>query len=246
MPDNLTIDINDVDELKTEIKQLQIYVVHMAHENDISDRKMWKKIKEIATIMEELRKDVKTKGVEDSSEEEEGGEEEGGEENDGEEDAEEEGGEEDIEEQDVEEEEREDPEGEETKESKGKKGENRGKKIMVEKEEEPLKVLHETVDWDSPTDICAKLLNLLGEAVPDRHQEVDLFDVDDDVVVFTFGFQHLGTKKNIRFIRATAKFMAHKRDQKKKCKVAIDHTAMVFDLTKCPKLYACQPLEDIM
>lgn len=104
MPDNLTIDINDVDELKTEIKQLQIYVVQMAHENDISDRKMWKKIKELATIMEELRKDVKTKGVEDSSEEEEGGEEEGGEEeggeeNDGEEDAEEEGGEEDIEEQ---------------------------------------------------------------------------------------------------------------------------------------------------
>lgn len=74
MPDNLTLDINDVDELKTEIKQLQIYVVRMAHENDISDRKMWKKIEELATIMEELRKeDVKTKGVEDSSEEEEGG-----------------------------------------------------------------------------------------------------------------------------------------------------------------------------
>ncbi|RXH71407.1 hypothetical protein DVH24_018762 [Malus domestica] len=99
MPDNLTFDINDVDELKTEIKQLQIYVVRMAHENDISDRKMWKKIEELATIVQELRKDVKTKGLEDSNEEEEGGEEEGGEKNDDEEDAEEEGEEEDIEEQ---------------------------------------------------------------------------------------------------------------------------------------------------
>ncbi|CAN6547567.1 unnamed protein product [Malus baccata var. baccata] len=104
MPDNLTLDINDVDELKTEIKQLQIYVVRMAHENDISDRKMWKKIEELATIVQELRKDVKTKGLEDSNEEEEGGEEEGGEKNDDEEDAEEEGGEKNDDEEDAEEE----------------------------------------------------------------------------------------------------------------------------------------------
>ncbi|CAN6547568.1 unnamed protein product [Malus baccata var. baccata] len=69
---------------------------------------------------------------------------------------------------------------------KGKKGENRGKKIMVEKEEKPLKVLHKTVDWDSPTDICAKLLNLLGEAVPDRYEEVDLFDVDDQMMMWWY------------------------------------------------------------
>lgn len=54
MPSNLTPDTNDVDELKMQIKELKVSLVPLAHENDIS--------------IEELRREVNAKPMEDKKE----------------------------------------------------------------------------------------------------------------------------------------------------------------------------------
>ncbi|TQE10201.1 hypothetical protein C1H46_004173 [Malus baccata] len=179
----------------------------MAHEKDILDRKIWRKIEELTTVVEELRKDAKTKVVVEESNEKEEGSEKEYEEEGGEEDSEKEGGEEEGKEEgeepnggereekmeaDAKEEDREVPDGEESKKSRGNDGEDRGKAIELVhgtgdwdrgKKEEGLKLVHGTGDWDSPTNICVKLVKLLEEAVAGRYKDINGSDDEYDVVV---------------------------------------------------------------
>ncbi|XP_050130609.1 spore wall protein 2-like [Malus sylvestris] len=169
----------------------------MAHEKDILDRKIWRKIEELTTVVEELIKDAKTKVVEESNEKEEGSEKEYEEEG-GEEDSEKEGGEEEGKEEgeepnegereekteaDAKDEDREVPDGEESEKSRGNDGEDRGKAIELEEKEEGLKLVHGTGDWDSPKNICVKLVKLLEEAVAGRYKDINGSDDEYDVVV---------------------------------------------------------------
>ncbi|CAN6677896.1 unnamed protein product [Malus baccata var. baccata] len=178
MPDNLTLDTNNEGELKLEIKQLKISLA-----------KIWRKIEELTTVVEELRKDAKTKVVVEESNEKEEGSEKEYEEEGGEEDSEKEGGEEEGKEEgeepnegereekteaDAKEEDREVPDGEESKKSRGNDGEDRGKAIVL---------VHGTGDWDSPTNICVKLVKLLEEAVVGRYKDINGSDDEYDVVV---------------------------------------------------------------
>ncbi|KAB2625987.1 hypothetical protein D8674_017647 [Pyrus ussuriensis x Pyrus communis] len=139
-------------------------------------------------VVEELTKEAKTKAVEESNEKEEGSEKECEEEG-GEEDSEKEGKEpnkgesEEETKADAKEEDREDPDGEESEKSRGNDGEDRGKAIELEETEEGLKLVHGTGDWDSPTNICVKLVKLLEEAVADRYEDVYGSNGEYDVVV---------------------------------------------------------------
>lgn len=51
MPNNVTPDKNDVGELKMQIQELKMFVAQMAHEKDISERTMWKKLEELTKMV---------------------------------------------------------------------------------------------------------------------------------------------------------------------------------------------------
>lgn len=185
----------------------------MAHEKEILDRQIWRKIEELTTVVEELTKEAKTKAVEESNEKEEGSEKECEEEG-SEEDSEKEGKEpnkgesEEETKADAKEEDREDPDGEESEKLRGNDGEDRGKAIELEETEEGLKLVHGTGDWDSPTNICVKLVKLLEEAVADRYEDVNGSDGEYDVVVSLL--MGLGTKMKV-YLTAKAKALGKKK-----------------------------------
>ncbi|RXI01160.1 hypothetical protein DVH24_001394 [Malus domestica] len=71
--ENLTPDTNDVCELKMQLKELKVLFEWLAHEKEISDKNLVKKVEELSNVVEELRRVVMEKPVEENTKEEDEG-----------------------------------------------------------------------------------------------------------------------------------------------------------------------------
>ncbi|KAB2622465.1 myelin transcription factor 1-like [Pyrus ussuriensis x Pyrus communis] len=71
--ENLTPGTNYVCELKMQLKELKVLFERLAHEKEISNKNFMKKVKELSNVVEELRRVVMEKPVEENTKEEDEG-----------------------------------------------------------------------------------------------------------------------------------------------------------------------------
>ncbi|KAB2623660.1 glutamic acid-rich protein-like [Pyrus ussuriensis x Pyrus communis] len=68
--ENLTPDTNDVGELKMQLKELKVSFTRLAHEIEMSNRNLVKKAEKMSNVVEELRRVVMEKPMEENTKEE--------------------------------------------------------------------------------------------------------------------------------------------------------------------------------
>ncbi|RXH95453.1 hypothetical protein DVH24_007953 [Malus domestica] len=96
---------------------------------------------------------------------------------------------------------------------------------VVKEEDEGKEVGN--VGLESPTNVCDKVLALVGERIAHEHAEVQSSVDDDNVVIYTPEGEHIGRKRKVRYTKVMAKTWGTEERAKKKMKMTYyqrDHT----------------------